>query len=992
MGTPSARLRPLALAACLVTGACGGDAGPAATADSDTGGLGDVAADASEVGTGADAPEPQDAGDVAPAAADASAQDADLAAGDELRIAGLDSEVRVLRDDLGIPHIHAATEHDLFFAQAYVHCLDRFPQMELLRRVGTGRLAELVYGLSADSVVDDAMTRTMGFLRVAEQQLAGLEAGGEAQRALTAYAEGVNAFIAEVRSGERTLPTPYSFVIKPDVLSDWTPVDTLAIGRVQAHDLAFDGFREIGHTETAQAMMAAFPPGSPEPARAARAGYVEDLFRHAPADRTVQHEDYAPILPTALFAPTGPGSAAAGAAERPMVPGHLLERAARMSPGWQPLLARLGVSASAGGASNSWAVHGTRTTSGHPMVCNDPHLSLPNPPLFHLAHLVLEGDIDAIGGNFPGVPGLLIGHNRNVAWTLTTANNDRSDAYLEDFVAGVGGAAPTVMVDGQPAAVTVISDTVGYGSLGQPIGSLDFEIHLTPKGRVMLPDITPEGQVPLETGPQLSFAWTGFEPTPEINAVVAALRATSADALIEAYDQFHVANQNITGADVDGNIFATTAGAIPIRGPGAFSYDAILNPGGTAPWWVLPGDDDADWIDMIPADQGPRSKNPGKGFVVTANNDHVGQVSDGDPANEPFYIGYDYATGFRAGRITRLIDGSGVDSPAAEDALLGLPEMTRIQTDTRSNMAERLRGPLLADLSRLVEELEAPGTHAALTELAEANAASAATVAAAYSLLEAWDGETPAGLDALGEPDGDGLSASAASLWNHFVVALIDQLLGDEREVMGARASDRMTTNGLVAIVENDPGELATMDPTTGESILWDRFDTEDRQETRAETVGAALLAALEASDARYGDVPLDERPWGEVHGLNLGALVPLPGGGGDLPAPDHPRNSLGYPRPGDQWAVNVCNHGLTDTDFRCGAGAIMRFCVEMDPSGPRAMIMLPGGQSMDASSPYYNSLLDDWLDHEPREWPFAAADVTARAEDTLTLRPTEGD
>lgn len=959
-------------AAALLLGGCSSDAADPVAPDPGPDAEGDTPAD----------PDPtNDAGDPGGSPHQDSGPDLPLPPGvfegadvtDTTTIEGLGGPVSVVTDSRGVPHIYADTLEDLMYGLAWAHCRDRLGQMVLAKRSSTGTLAELLGGLDAGLVQDDILTRHWGFERVAQQMYDALPAGSIEKRALDAYAKGVNAYLAKLRAGELKQPSPLDIFLPAELIGDWRPIDALVIGRLQAHELSWDCAHEVGLTARIQAILDAFPADDPDPARSLRAGWMGDVFGFSPADPTVQYPDYPLQTPASM--PIGlvkkPNT------RRPKVGPSLLERAARATR-----QLHLFTQPGQRGASNNWVVAPEKTANGHALVCNDPHLGLDNPPIFYFARLVLpesapDGAMDVIGGNFPGIPGFLIGHNRHVAWGLTTAADDRCDAYLEDFS---GGETPTVMREGSPAEVTVIKDTIKVGNLGEPTGEVPFEILLTPEGRVLVPDVAGDQFTPLATGEQLSYAWQGLYPTPEISVVVRSLQAESAAELTDILRGFYAANQNVVGADIDGNIFAISPAGVPLREPGATTWDPDTHPEGTAPWMVLPADG-ADWTGLLSTDQAFVVTDPAAGFIVTANNDHFGQTLDNNPLNEPVYVGYEYAVGYRAGRITRMLEAAGDQ--------MTLDTMLAIQTDNYSALGDALRDPLLAEVDKMIAELDAPGTHPDLGPLAAEYADLEESLRDARDRIAAWSLHAPAGVDERGATPSaeEKADAVATTLFNVWLVKLFDQAFGDEQAAIGVGARDLYRVRGMVRIVNNQPDDVATLDPETGESILWDRLDTDDVKETRAHTVVTALYRALEDLPSLFPDAAsAGDYLWGELHRLTLDSLLPIPGGALDLPGPDDgDLFGKGFARPGDQYSVNVCNGGLGDTKFTCGSGPIMRFCVELDPAGPRSFQMIPGGQSFDRQSPHYRDWLDDWLDHNARYWT-TTSEALADDVDTHTL------
>ena len=918
----------------------------------------------------------------------------DLAVDEEYQFEGLNAPVHVVRDELHMPHIYASNLEDAFYAQGYIHAIDRFGQMELFRRTTAGRLSELTGSLDEGSIRDDIFNRTLGFRRIAQQQVDALDSESDAFKVFWAYAHGVNQFIKELRSEDRSLPSLLGAFIPTDTIEDWTPADSLAIVRYQGFSLGFDGYREISLTADYEAILEAFPADSEDPARAMRAGVYGDLLRWAPVDPTVQFEVHPPEnsgLPPFANAMTPPPSAmpATSATQRPSLPNKLLTRADRFFD--RP---HLWIEKGGRSMSNNWVVGGDLTESGHPIVCNDPHLALNNPPLFYFSHVVISGtdasdDLFTIGASFPGVPGVLLGHNEHIAWATTTASFDYSDVYMEDFTASEGDASPTVAHDGGQKDVTVLTDTVKVGSFGQITKEISFPIYITHRNAIMVTEITADGVTPLESGPQLSFGWLGFDQTPEIQTVIGNMVAKDVDEMLQSLAYWHIGGANFVAADVHGDIISTGASKIPIRKPGAMTFDADTNPSGTAPWWILPGDGSADWDGFIPANQVPFVRNPEKGFSVTANNDQVGQTVDNDPLNEDYYLGYDYDIGFRGGRITRMLDGTGPFSPAENGKKLTLEDMVPVLADTFSGMGDRLNALLLIEIEKLVEEYETPGTHVELSEIVLNNPDALSTIQEAHSYLQQWDFTTPAAVD--GEPSEEEIKHSVATtIFNYWLVKVVDRAVGDEQAEMGRGVRDQYRSRAIVLMMENKEGSLRTLDPSTGESVLWDRFDTPDIYETRSQIINQAFLTALTEAQDKFGsDSAMEDWRWGELHRLNLTSLVPVPGGLMDLPMKGKDHFGKGYPRPGDNYAVNVCNPGVGDTNFKCGSGPIMRFCVEMDPEGPRSYNMLPGGLVYDMDSPHVDDWLPGWLNHTPTYWPLSESEVEQASKLHIRMVPT---
>jgi penicillin amidase len=289
----------------------------------------------------------------------------------ELALAGLAAPVEVLRDRHGIPHIYGASLEDAHFALGFVHAQDRLWQMEISRRIGSGRLAEI---LGPNALDADRFMRTLGLRRVAEANFAHYEA--ETRRLLDAYAAGVNAYLAQ----RPVLPPEFWLLgVTPE---PWSPLDSIVWTKVMAWDLGANWRSELLRmrlsgtltTERIQEFLAPYPGDAP------------------------------PALPDL----------------------RAFYSAIEKKPGKSPVFSDSGFV----GGSNSWAVSGARSASGKPLLAADPHLGLTAPPVWYLAHLHAPG-IDAIGGTLPGVPGIVLGRNDRIAWGLTTTGADVQDLYLE---------------------------------------------------------------------------------------------------------------------------------------------------------------------------------------------------------------------------------------------------------------------------------------------------------------------------------------------------------------------------------------------------------------------------------------------------------------------------------------------------------------------------------------------------------------------------------
>lgn len=279
--------------------------------------------------------------------------------------------VEIIRDRAGATRIIAATQDDAYFALGFAHAQDRLWQMDTYRRIGAGRVAEVV---GAPGLTVDRFMRTLGLYRSAERQADTLPA--PVQAALRAYAGGVNAFIDQHQG-----PWPPEFTLLAYKPERWQPADSLVLGKLLALLLGGNWFEELR-----------------------RAALLDRL---TPAEVDL-------LMPTDLD--DGPATLA-GAATLPVAAAKLLAAVPALI---QPRR-----------ASNAWAVDGRHTDSGKPILASDPHLGLTAPGIWYLASITAPG-LSMTGGTVPGMPIHLLGHNGHIAWGLTTTYGDLTDLLVLD--------------------------------------------------------------------------------------------------------------------------------------------------------------------------------------------------------------------------------------------------------------------------------------------------------------------------------------------------------------------------------------------------------------------------------------------------------------------------------------------------------------------------------------------------------------------------------
>lgn len=562
---------------------------------------------------------------------------------------GLREPVRVTYDRHEVPHIVAQSEHDLWFAIGWVQARDRLFQMDMLRRMASGRVSELFGAQAApdgmpfsDTLGMDRFFRVMGLAQQAAKSVAGLnETSLDLGRA---YIAGVNAWIA----GAERLPIEYRLL--DETPAPWTLEDVMTVARLtdfqlsvnMAHELLrYLLLAELG-PEAQQEIFPSTPPAGP---------YIIERsdrdFRDMPR---VQGAQASSTLTDILARDAVDPAAWAPAATA------FLDLLGRVQEQTRPFVNPA--------ASNSWVVSGSRTANGKPILANDPHLLHNAPAVFYLMHIQAPG-IDAIGAALPGTPILSLGRNRNMGWAPTNTFADVQDIYLERL----DPADPTryLTPDGSRPFVIephVIREKTGKGRYVEH----RFDLRYTRNGPV-LNDAMIDG-MPADA-PPLALKTNAVWPSDEVAAMVKAAKAGSVQGFFDALSTWGSPIQNWIAADDAGHIGYFPMGHVPLR----VGFDGTL----PVPGWT----GEFDWRGHIPFDQLPRMIDPPSGMIVTANNQVV------PPEDYPYPYSIDTMQGYRADRIRDVLQSQ---SKWTADGI------RELQTDAYAKQADRLLPALLAAL------------------------------------------------------------------------------------------------------------------------------------------------------------------------------------------------------------------------------------------------------------------------------------------------------
>jgi penicillin G amidase len=386
---------------------------------------------------------------------------------------------------------------------------------------------------------------------------------------------------------------------------------------------------------------------------------------------------------------------------------------------------------------------------------------------------------------------------------------------------------------------------------------------------------------------------------------------------------------------------------------------------------LLPGTGEAEWIGDLPDTAIPHDLNPTRGWIATANQDNVGVTADGNPCNDPHYIGAGFDYGWRQGRIQErlgeLVTRGGIT----------VDDMISLQAETQSPLGRSLV-PVLEMILSDTAAIEALGL----------DAERQADVALARTRLSAWSFETPHGVGATDEAEiADSI---ATTIFNAALTRIIPLAFGDEQEAIGEGAPTSESAR-LLEWALRTPERLHTYDPLAGDTFLWDDLRTPDRTETRQEIVIRGVVAGMAFLRERLGD-DVNEWRWGRLHTVRFSSVVPSLGVDVlSIPPVNSTEYRDGFPRHGDWGNVDPGNFGLWNTtNFRFGSGASQRLVVEMTPTGPRAFNALPGGQSIDPLSPHKSDEAMFWIRNEQPPIAFTDAKMTARARRTVRFAPAD--
>jgi penicillin amidase len=859
-----------------------------------------------------------------------------------LKLKGLSAPVDVERDGNGIPQIYADTPEDLFRAQGYVQAQDRFYEMDVRRHLTSGRLSEM---FGKGQVETDAFLRTLDWHGIAQKEY-DTKLSPTTKKYLQDYSDGVNAYLQDHSGAGLSVEYAALSLVNNYKPQPWTPVDSVAWLKAMAWDLRGNMQDEID-----RALMTS---------RLSQA-QIKQLYPAYPYDRNRPIVDAGTVDPiTGTYKPAGSnGPQGLNATVDTQLAG--------ISQIIDQMPALLGPSGN-GIGSNSWVVSGTYTTTGKPLLANDPHLAPQVPSLWyqmglHCRRVGAACPYDVAGYTFSGMPGVIIGHNQDIAWGMTNLGADVTDLYLEKVTAD------TYLYNGKQVHFHTRKETIKVaGGRDRTIivretnnGPLisDRSDELTTVGKTA-PVTDPPGGV--NSGYAVALKWTALMPSNTMDAVFELDRATDFTSFRAAAHDFAVPSQNLIYADTKGNIGYQAPGTIPIRRPGD---DGTYPQPGWDPHYTWTGN-------YIPFQSMPYEYNPPRGYIVTANQPVI------DQSKYPYLLTEDWDYGTRSQRINDLIA-----SKIKDGGKISMDDMQSMQNDDSSEIA-KLLVPLLTKINLTNDKGGYVGKAQQLLVGWDYNQDSDSAAAAYFNavwrniLKLAFGNKLPKEL----RPKGQCLRVPPAGQ-----TGPVDNLDGKSNTVeeCGERDADEAQPDGgdrwfeVVRDIINQPNSpWWTMSTTAFFGTDQNKAHRSDRDQLLAQ----AMKDARYELTAKLGK-DIDTWSWGRLHKLDL------------------KNQTLGTDGPSvvkwllnrGPWQLSGGEAAVDATGWNAAGGydvvwvPSMRMIVNLQDLDKSRWINLTGA-SGHAYNPHYTDQTDKWANGELLPWYFSEAQVEKATKAKMALTP----
>jgi penicillin amidase len=803
-----------------------------------------------------------------------------------IRSPSINNRAEIIRDQWGIPHIYAQNELDLFFVQGFAHAQDRFWQMEFNRRLVAGRLAEI---LGEVAVPVDRWMRILTIRRVAEFET--ILISSKTRALLQAYANGINFFLAKGRTPIENLILRY----KPE---PWLIEDSVAWIKMMAWQLSVNWDSEL-----LRALLIARL--GPEKAAELEPPYLSRWPYVIPPGTDYNRLDF-------------------GALE--------LSHQAKPFSGPSPY---------DGLGSNNWVLSGAMTTTGKPILANDMHLGMTVPAVWYENHLSCPG-LELYGVTFPGIPGIVSGHNGHVAWGFTNGFADVQDLYIERLRHLPDGSVEAEY-NGNWEKTRLLREVIHIKN-GKP---LIEEVVVTRHG----PIINPLAQ-DYCGDENLAMQWTALDPDTMIEVLTKIGYAKDIQAFEDCLRQWTTPSQNVVYADTHGNIGFTLAGKIPTRPKGT---GRIPVPGWTGEY---------EWGPYVPFDALPHLENPSQGYIVTANNVVVGP-------DYPIRLDIEPINGDRAQRIAEMILDQGMRGNREK---IDLEFCKRMQFD--------LCSPSARVVSRFITQLNLPvSAHSEETDLQ-----------AIQQIFREWDG-------ALNP------KSPAAAIYEVLIRQLIGMILREKLDPDNQSNAENLSISDGPKDVERKGAKSGNVKlalfymgkgptPVLAEYSLFgerwlawliDQLSRPDSAwsnlggvEKRDDIVKKALQQSADLLKKRLGS-NLDKWAWGRLHKLTfthtLGANSILKSVFNVGPF------SIG----GDNTTVWASVSNLYDLNTGHIVGPPYRMIVDLSDLN-NSVAMLAPGQSGNLASPHYRDQVRPWFKGEYHPMLINRASIEEQAAHRLII------
>jgi penicillin amidase len=818
----------------------------------------------------------------------------------QLRVAGLTAPVTISFDAQGLASVNAGSTHDLFLALGYLHAKFRLSELDAERRLGEGRLSELAG--PADLKSDEFELR-LGLLRTARNEWA--RTAGVARAALLAYAQGVNDDIAAVRaSGD----WPALFTLTGVYPGSWTPIDSLVIQGVLTQELDYTTGpldyavlqKSLGQTLTADWL--------PTTAKNAQTPYDPGPYTKAPLD---------PLAPTNSAPQTTTTSVMSGAD----APDITEISTYGSSPGYATTS---GSTAEAAGNlltqisqlpanslhhypdSNAWAANGPAVAGGGALLGGDPHLPQTLPSVWYEVALSAPG-YQVAGVSVPGLPGILLGHNANIAWSLTDTQNSATFYYAEQ----------------------VKGNQYYLNGAWHPLTTVHYEIPVRGGATKNLTvQITEHGPIMNQVGQTMAVDWMGNAPSDDLGALLAVNKATTFTEFKAALARWHAPTQNFVYADKSGNIGVIAPGYYP------------QVPATCQPWLPMPGTGACDITGVIPYRAVPQSYNPPSHVIATGNQRPV-------TADYPYYVGtaYDfYDPGYRAAHAYQELT-------SAEP--LTMASIAALQNDVTDSLAGRVLPSVLTALDNAKPELTV-AERAAIGVLTNWNSANQPATSAyihdklAKSLRADSMNQGSAGATLWWTFWGDYLNAVFEPWWKRAKVPV-----GKDKDGLKIQPGFAPLTEDLEAWTLTGQSNPAFAGP-----------GGHGPGNAQAAIVAAFRTAVSHLASQLTGDPAT--WTWHRLHTRSFPSITGADGlGYGPRPASGDPFTENAADggldaHTGPSWRM-IVGFGAAATPFN-GTPALGEMPAA-PPAGLAAYGVYPGGQSENPASPWYTNLVPFWWD-----------------------------